>query len=595
MHLTSVDILVVGAGPGGLATALSAARHGARVLVVEHRPGTSTHPRATGINLRTMEIFRTWGVARAVRAQAIRVDPDSATAATLIAPPRSVGRTGGYPSAREILEVSPALPMACPQDVVEPILADAVRRHGGEIRFNAGLEALDVHPGGVHATLATGERVAARFVVGADGTRSTVRAALGIGLRHLGTWAEAVSVLFRPDLARWLPGGLPRPLTLVDVPQPAAFTPMGDGRWVYFPLRFDGGRPDIPAEGWTPTLRAATGLPHLEPEVLDVQRVTLAAEVATSYRAGSGFLVGDAAHRTTPVGGVGLNAAVRDGHELGWKLAWVVRGLAGEALLDSHDAERSPAGLAVAARSLDIEGRPEDGLPTVLGDTLRSAVIADNDLVPPATRTDLAARPGERAPHAWVRHGGPPALDARPVRRPPHPRHRAGRSGLGPRRRRDHGCPAAGPGGGAGARQQGAHARLPARPGIGRARPARRASGVALRRHVRAPRRGTVRRSRDRARSHHRPRHPRRLMAGSPHRTSEPDCCSWAPEPRCGSEVRRKARVSSCAAAPAGSGPGCAGGHRAWRRAACAPPGPAAGRRCRPPPATGGRRPLRAA
>ncbi|MDF2980079.1 MAG: 2,4-dichlorophenol 6-monooxygenase, partial [Actinomycetospora sp.] len=134
MHLTSVDILVVGAGPGGLATALSAARHSARVLVVERRPGTSTHPRATGINLRTMEIFRTWGVVRAVRAQAIRVDPDSATAATLVAPPRSVGRTGGYPSAREILEVSPALPMACPQDVVEPILADAVRRHGGEIR-----------------------------------------------------------------------------------------------------------------------------------------------------------------------------------------------------------------------------------------------------------------------------------------------------------------------------------------------------------------------------------------------------------------------------------------------------------------------------
>jgi 2-polyprenyl-6-methoxyphenol hydroxylase-like FAD-dependent oxidoreductase len=409
MH-TTVDVLVVGAGPGGLATALSAARHGARVLVVERRPGTSTHPRATGINLRTMEIFRTWGIARAVQARAIRVDPDSVTAATLVAPPRSVGRTGGYPSVREILDVSPALPMACPQDVVEPILADAVRQQGGEIRFDAGLAALDVHPGGVHATLATGERVAARFVVGADGTRSTVRTALGIGLRHLGTWAEAVSVLFRPDLARWLPDGLPRPLTLVDTPQPAAFTPMGDGRWVYFPLRFDGGRPDIPAEGWTATLRAATGLPHLEPEILDVQRVTLAAEVATSYRAGPGFLVGDAAHRTTPVGGVGLNAAVRDGHELGWKLAWVVRGLAGDALLDSHDAERGPAGLAVAARSLDIEGRPEDGLPTVLGDTLRSAVIADNDLAPdsapPATRTDLAARPGERAPHAWVRHDG---------------------------------------------------------------------------------------------------------------------------------------------------------------------------------------------
>src|SRR6476661_548864 len=110
------DVLVVGAGPGGLATALSAARHGARVLVVERHPGTSTRPRATGINLRTMEIFRAWGVADAVRARAVPVDTDAATAATLVAPPRSTGRAGGYPDVREILRVSPALPLVCPQD-----------------------------------------------------------------------------------------------------------------------------------------------------------------------------------------------------------------------------------------------------------------------------------------------------------------------------------------------------------------------------------------------------------------------------------------------------------------------------------------------
>ncbi len=180
--------------------------------------------------------------------------------------------------------------------------------------------------------------------------------------------------------------------------------PMGAGRWGYVALRFDGTRPEVPAD-WTPTLRAATGLPDLEPEVLDVARFTLAAAVATRYRSGPGFLVGDAAHRTTPVAGIGLNTAVHDGHELGWKLAWVARGLAGEALLDSHDAERGPVGLAAAERSLDTQGRPTDGLASALGHTHRSAVV-DATATPPALRPDLAARPGERAPHAWIRHEG---------------------------------------------------------------------------------------------------------------------------------------------------------------------------------------------
>ena len=179
---------------------------------------------------------------------------------------------------------------------------------------------------------------------------------------------------------------------------------MGEGRWAYVGLRFDGSRPAVPAD-WTPTLRAATGFPDLDPEVLDVQPFTLAAEVATAYRAGPGFLVGDAAHRTTPVAGIGLNTAIHDGHELGWKLAWAARGLAGDALLASHDAERGPVGLAAAARSLDVEGRPTDGLPSSLGHTHRSTVIAGTDPAPDL-RIDLAARPGERAPHAWVRHAG---------------------------------------------------------------------------------------------------------------------------------------------------------------------------------------------
>ena len=122
---------VVGAGPGGLATALSAARHGARVLVVERRPGTSAPPAPPASTCAPMEILRTWGVADAVRAHA---DPG-----------RTRRRVGGPPwsrprvarprrrlpvDLREILDVSPVLPLVCPQDLLEPILADAVRRRG---------------------------------------------------------------------------------------------------------------------------------------------------------------------------------------------------------------------------------------------------------------------------------------------------------------------------------------------------------------------------------------------------------------------------------------------------------------------------------
>ena len=124
------DILVAGAGPAGLATAITAARHGARVLVVERRPGTSTVPRATGVSTHTMELFRTWGIADAVRDASVACEPTMAVRRSLAAEPLAVVPLG-FPSLREALRASPELPALCPQDLIEPLLAERLRTVGG--------------------------------------------------------------------------------------------------------------------------------------------------------------------------------------------------------------------------------------------------------------------------------------------------------------------------------------------------------------------------------------------------------------------------------------------------------------------------------
>jgi 2-polyprenyl-6-methoxyphenol hydroxylase-like FAD-dependent oxidoreductase len=381
----TTDVLVVGAGPAGLATAVSALRHGARVLVVERRAGPSTVPRATGISIHTMEVLRGWGVADAVRAGSIACEPTVTVAHSLAAPPREVVPLA-WPPVREMLAASPALPAVVPQDHVEPVLVDEVRRRGGAVRFSAPLTALRTTAGGVHAVVG-GVRVRARFVVGADGPRSTVRTALGIGSERLGVIGEFTLTLFRADA---MP---PRPSVLHFVDDGVLF-PLGSGRWGFV----------RPGEASLDALRRAIGWPAAL-DVLGTSPFTMVADVASTYRAGPGFLVGDAAHRMTPYAGAGLNTAIHDGHELGWRLAWVARGIAGEALLSSYAAEREPVGRVNALRSLSTERHPDDGLPRDLGGTYRSAVIVD-DGAAPATGHHRTARPGERAPHAWFRRDG---------------------------------------------------------------------------------------------------------------------------------------------------------------------------------------------
>ncbi len=403
-HPTTCDVLVVGAGPAGLTIGTALARHGVDVLVIERHEGTSPFAKANGVSTRTMELLRIWGIEQQVRAGAIQIRPGLAVSSTLADPARNPDMPSGYPTDEEALAVSPTRPCYCAQDHLEPVLLEHLRARGGRIRFRTELTGFATDGTGVHAELrerpsGRTERVQARYLIGADGPRSTVRTGLGIDIEDLGTIGEFVAVSFRADLTRRLPHR-PRLLNAVEVAgAEGLFVPNStDDRWFYarewHPERGE------TIEDWTPQrcielLRTGTGLPDLQPEILAVMPFVMAGHVATAFRAGRAFLVGDAAHRTTPVGGIGMNTAIHGAHNLGWKLAWVLRGWAGEALLDSYEAERRPISTENVLRSLGkgptIKG---NNLAWDIGARYTSAVI------------DSGIGNGERAPHVWVRYGG---------------------------------------------------------------------------------------------------------------------------------------------------------------------------------------------
>ena len=416
-------VLIIGAGPAGLATAAGLARNGVGSLVIERHPTTSIFPKASGISTRTMEILRSWGLEDEVRAASLSALPMMSVRATLAGAGQAVAPLG-FPTDEQALAVSPTRPAIAPQDRVEPILLDFVRSQPGtEVRFRTELVAIEQDADGVTAAIRDLaqdrlETVRARYLVGADGTKSTVRSLLGIaahGPDDLGTY---LTMLFRADL--WPTLGDERfGLYQLNGPMPGVFVPTGpDDRWV-LGLPFDP-RTDDPAgfdaERCIELIRRAAGLPGLDVELLASMPITFMAQAAERARERNVFLIGDAAHRMPPMGGRGLNTAVADAFGLSWKLAWAVRGWAGEALLETHEAERGPVGrfnLALAAPN--NPAATPDGLREDLGYVYRSAAIhAEDNLDPtPSHLYPTTATPGARLPHASLAgpHGTISTLD----------------------------------------------------------------------------------------------------------------------------------------------------------------------------------------
>ena len=432
-----VPVLVVGGSLVGLSTSLFLAQHAVDHLVVERHPGTAIHPRAAGFLQRTIETYRSAGIQDDVIAASEKEFLQNGAI-------MSVKSLGGeelewyFRSINDGVEhLSPSPRLFITQIGLEPVLKERAAELGARLEYGAEVTSLEAGEEGATAVVRdreTGKErtVEARYVVAADGTHSPLRQQLGIGQTGHGTFSESITIYFRADV-RELIGDRNLSVVYVFGPRVQGFFRFSlDGQAGFLAVNSavdDNGElsrrlwDDTSAEKCTEYVREALGAPgDLSVEIENVQKWNAEANWADRFREGCAFIAGDAAHVMPPTGGFGGNTGVHSAHNLAWKLAFVLHGHAGEALLETYDAERRPVAEFTAEQaymryvtrldpSLGTDGLAayvEDA--TIdLGYRYRSqAVVAgdhDDGLLHENPHEPSAA-PGTRAPHVWLEQDG---------------------------------------------------------------------------------------------------------------------------------------------------------------------------------------------
>ena len=443
----TAPVLIAGAGPAGLTAAITLARQGIESLVVERKRELSSLPRATVISTRSMELFRSWGLTDALRAGGVEVEWKMLACESLALASAGAAIPVGLPSREQSALISPAAPECVPQDHTERVLLDHLRSLG-RARVLLGTEVVGLEQGddGARVVLRAAEGgpssvVHARYVIAADGAHSTVRAHWASpctvptgtstpprrsSARRSGTCSAPVATASTTSAIRRQRAPSCRPASATAGCTACAGSRVEQSLAEYTAARF------------THLIRLATGVADLQPRIERIGGFSFAAQLAERFRSGSVFLVGDAAHRVSPRGGTGMNTAIHDGFDLGWKLAWVLRGWAGPGLLDSYERERRPVAEHNLARSIDPNGSVRDvgrELQADLGDRIphvwvptRAGLVSTLDLLGPGLTLFTGSRSGR-----W--EGGARLCARSPARRRAAPRRHQREGTRHPRRR----------------------------------------------------------------------------------------------------------------------------------------------------------------
>ena len=334
----AASVLVVGAGPVGLTAAHELARRGVRVRVVDRAPGPAVTSRALAVHARTLEVLDQMTVLDTLLLRGRRVEHFSV---------HLRGRTL-VRFDTDYSEMPTRFPFSLMVDqvVTERVLRERLSGLGVEVEWGVGLDDFTPHEDRVDVVLSTrqgpAEHLGVPWLVGADGARSTVRKRLG--LRLVGDAAQTwLNADVRMD-AR-LPGDSNHLLhtgkgTLLLVPFPE------QGKWrVVDTQDVDGAEdPEKVRARLEQKVSAALARPVAVSEPSWISVFTVQQRMIAQMRVGRCFVAGDAAHVHSPASGQGMNAGIQDAYNLAWKLADVVRGHAGDGLLDSYSAERVPIG-----------------------------------------------------------------------------------------------------------------------------------------------------------------------------------------------------------------------------------------------------------
>ena len=323
-------ILVVGAGPTGLNLALRLRRHGVAFRIVDRARGPGEQSRALAVQARTLEFYRQLGLAdRAVAAGTVIEDIRMREAGSEVARVSLAGMGG---------TMSPYPFVLClPQDEHERLLVEALAAGGVAVEWETRLTALSQDGEGASVTLSGPrgeERASFDYVAGCDGAHSAVREALGVGMAG-GTYERLYYVAdvkprapMSPELALGLERGgfaLAMPSRKGENQRLIGFVP-------------EGREADPRFEDVRESAERLLGVQIAEVNWFSTYRVHH--RVAARFREGRCFLLGDAGHLHSPVGGQGMNTGIGDAVNLSWKLAHVVQGRAPETLLNTYEPER---------------------------------------------------------------------------------------------------------------------------------------------------------------------------------------------------------------------------------------------------------------